>query len=106
MKKFLFKIACKLIGYKEIYSYKTDANFVLIASEKPLSKKQLRELDSSITNGKEIQALQSVLPGDISGVVAEKVVSIPIRKSLVELATKVKKETGIIQEGNLILEEK
>jgi hypothetical protein len=34
------------------------------------------------------------------------VVDFPIKKSLVELATKRKKESGIVQEGNLVLEEK
>lgn len=106
MKKFLFKLVCKLLGHREVYSYKTDDNSVFVVSERPLSKKQLKEIDRSITKGEELQVIQSVYGGDISGVVTTESVNIPIRKSLIELATKAKKESGIVQEGNLILEEK
>jgi hypothetical protein len=106
MKKFLFKLACKLLGYKEVYSYKTGINSTFVVSEKPLSKKQLKEIDRSITNGEEIHLYQSVYGGDLSGVLTGEVVDFPIKKSLIELATKRKKESGIVKEGALILEEK
>lgn len=100
MKKFLFKLACKLLGYKEVYSYKTGINSTFIVSEKPLSKKQLEEIDRSITNG------GGVIVQPIHEVDTGEVVDFPIKKSLVELATKRKKEYGIVQEGSLILKEK
>ena len=101
MKKFLFKLACKLLGYKEVYSYKTGINSVFVVSEKPLSKKQLKEIDRSITNGGGVNIVQPIHEVDTG-----EVVDFPIKKSLVELATKRKKESGIVQEGNLVLEEK
>lgn len=101
MKKFLFKLACKLLGYKKVYSYKTGINSVFVVSEKPLSKKQLKEIDRSITNGGGVNIVQPIHEVDTG-----EVVDFPIKKSLVELATKRKKESGIVQEGNLVLEEK
>jgi hypothetical protein len=101
MKKFLFKLACKLLGYKEVYSYKTGINSTFVVSEKPLSKKQLKEIDRSITNGGGVNIVQPTHEVDTG-----EVVDFPIKKSLVELATKRKKESGIVQEGNLVLEEK
>lgn len=92
MKKFLFKLVCKLLGYIEVYSYKTEDNSVFIGLKRPLSKKELKEIDSYGDNPSRVFTGEAVVT--------------PIRKSLIELATKAKKESGIVQEGNLVLEEK
>jgi hypothetical protein len=84
MKKFLFKLACKLIGHNEIYLCKTDNNSVYIVAEKSLSTKQRTSINSIIVGFENIPS---------------------IKKSLVDLATKTKKESGIVQEGELTLEE-
>ena len=85
MKKFLFKLACKLIGHNEIYLCKTDNNSVYIVAEKSLSAKQRKFINSIIVN--------------------VEFVNFPLKKSLVDLATKTKKEFGIVQKGELTLEE-
>jgi Zn finger protein HypA/HybF involved in hydrogenase expression len=84
MKKFLFKLACKLIGHNEIYLCKTDNNSVYIVAEKSLSTEQRTCVNSIIVGFGNIPS---------------------IKKSLVDLATKTKKESGIVQEGELTLEE-